>query len=530
MTASETTRLLPENPPDLVSATKGTEDPSRSSRPQLLITIGLCLSIFCVSLDQTVLATAIPRITDEFQSLKNVGWYGSSFLFVFTATQMMWGKLYQGYTTKRMFLLGLAIFELGSLLCGIAPSSATLVAGRSIAGLGAGSINSGALFIITDTIPLNKRPVYMGFLGCVHAVTKVTGPLLGGLLTDHASWRWCFYINLPMGLVTAIVILFLVPTNQPKMAHSSLKDKIKSMDLPGSLLLICGTVALLLALQWGGSEYAWDDWRIRGLFMLSGIMLAAFAGVQVWAGDKATIPLRILCNRDMLSITLWGIFNGGAMIVFIYYLPIWYQAVEGFSATKSGLMTLPTQLGLVFCSLAGGIFVSLVGYYTPFLIASSVISTLGAALLSTLHPSSNLISSLIFQVLLSLGIGLGSQNSTLVPQVAVQKEDVVIAISSLTFVQALSSSVSLVIGQSVFHNRLVENLRVSAPSIDPSMVEKGVTMLRDTIPPEMLADVLGAFSRAITDTFHVAVVMCAFSLVGSASLRWKSIREKTVEE
>ncbi|GMG36353.1 unnamed protein product [Aspergillus oryzae var. brunneus] len=228
------------------------------------------------------------------------------------------------------------------------------------------------------------------------------------------------------------------------MAHSSLKDKIKSMDLPGSLLLICGTVALLLALQWGGSEYAWDDWRIRGLFMLSGIMLAAFAGVQVWAGDKATIPL--------------------------------------------------------------------------------------PALLSTLHPSSNLISSLIFQVLLSLGIGLGSQNSTLVPQVAVQKEDVVIAISSLTFVQALSSSVSLVIGQSVFHNRLVENLRVSAPSIDPSMVEKGVTMLRDTIPPEMLADVLGAFSRAITDTFHVAVVMCAFSLVGSASLRWKSIREKTVEE
>lgn len=130
-----------------------------------------------------------------------------------------------------------------------------------------------------------------------------------------------------MGLVTAIVILSLVPTNQPKMAHSSLKDKIRSMDLPGSLLLICGTVALLLALQWGGSEYAWDDWRIRGLFMLSGIMLAAFAGVQVWAGDKATIPLRILCNRDMLSITLWGIFNGGAMIVFIYYVWIFYDPI-----------------------------------------------------------------------------------------------------------------------------------------------------------------------------------------------------------
>ncbi|KAL4811155.1 putative efflux pump antibiotic resistance protein [Aspergillus unguis] len=497
-------------------------------RQSLLVTISLCLTLFCVSLDETVLATAIPRITNQFQSLKDVGWYGSSYLFVFTATQMAWGKLYTMYPAKWVFLVGVAIFELGSLVCGVSPSSGALIAGRSIAGFGAGSINAGAVVIISYTIPVRRRPIYLGCLGVVHGVVSVLGPVIGGLLTDHASWRWCFFLNLPIGAITVLGIVFFLATNQPSAGHLSTKERLQSMDLLGSAFFIPGILMLLLALEWGGSQYAWDSWRVILLFVLSAVSLAVFAVVQVRAQDQATIPPRLATNRNMLGLIGYIIGNSGGLFVFVYYLPIWFQSIKGFSASKSGLAILPTQLGMVIASLAGGVLVTVLRYYTPFLIVSSLMAIVGAGLLSTLHPSSGLASIIGYQVVLSVGIGLGAQNAMVVPSVVCAPGDTVMAIAMLCFLQMLSSSVALSLAQTVFHSRLVANLAHSVPSVDSALVEQGATLLRDgdRVPADLLPSVLQAYSEAVSQTFYVGVAMCALSLLGSASMQWKRVPGK----
>ncbi|PYI26040.1 permease of the major facilitator superfamily [Aspergillus indologenus CBS 114.80] len=494
-----------------------------SFRQSLLVTISLCLTLFCVSLDETVLATAIPRITDQFQSLNDVGWYGSSYLFVFTATQMAWGKLYTMYPAKWVFLTGVTVFEVGSLVCGVSPTSGALIAGRSIAGLGAGSINAGAVLIISNTIPVQKRPIYLGCLGVVHGVVSVLGPVIGGLLTDHASWRWCFFLNLPIGAITVLGIVFFLSTNQPSAGPLSGKEKLRSMDLLGSAFFIPGILMLLLALEWGGSQYAWDSWRVILLFVLSAVALVVFAVVQVCAPEKATIAPRLVTNRNMLGLIGYIVGNSGGLFVFVYYLPIWLQAVKEFSASKSGLAILPTQLGMVAASLAGGILVTVVRYYTPFLIVSSLMAVAGAGLLSSLRPASGLGSILGYQVVLSVGIGLGAQNAMVVPSVVCAPGDVAMAIATLCFLQMLSSSIALTLAQTVFHSRLVANLAHRAPSVDSGLVEQGATRLRERVPADLLPSVVGAYSQAVSETFYVGVAMCALSLLGSASMQWKRV-------
>ena len=207
-------------------------------------------------------------------------------------------------------------------------------------------------------------------------------------------------------------------------------------------------------------------------------------------------------------------------------LPVWFQAIKDLSATKSGLMSLPTELGIIAASLAGGFLVTVLGYYTPFLITSSAISSIGAGLLSTLVPSSGLGKSLGYQVVMSVGIGLGFQNAMLVPQVALAPEDTIMAIATLSFAHSFASSISLTIGQTVFHNGLVRNLREMAPSVDAGLVREGATQLRERVSGKMLEPVLRAYSLAVTQTFYVGLALCLLSLLGSASLQWLPVRER----
>ncbi|BCS29699.1 MDR family MFS transporter [Aspergillus puulaauensis] len=484
--------------------------------------------MFCMSLDETILATAMPRITDEFQSLGDVGWYRSSYLFVLAAVQMIWGKLYTLYPTKWIFLLGLVIFELGSLVCGLAPSSGALIGGRVVAGLGAGSIEAGTVIIIMDTVPLRKRPIYLGVLGCVHGIATVAGPLLGGALTDHVTWRWCFYINLPLGSIAFLIILTLLRTksNTPSSSHLSAKEKLMSMDLLGALFFTPAVITLLLALQYGGSEYSWGNWRIIVLFTLSALLLATFAGVQIWAKERASIPPDLLCNRNMLAVIWYSTFSHGALFVFTYYLPLWFQAVKGATATTSGLEILPTELGLVVTGLGAGVLVSIIGFHTPFMIVSSVISSIGAGMLSTLYPTSGLGPCLGYQLLLSVGLGLGIQNTMLVPQVEFIGDNAIMAISMLAFLETLSASISLAIGDSVFRNRLETLVQEMVPSVNASILTEGTALVQDNIPPALLPSVLAAYSLSITETFYIGVAMCALSFLGSVSLQWKSIKDE----
>ncbi|KAI1264694.1 major facilitator superfamily protein [Xylariaceae sp. FL1019] len=229
------------------------------------VVVALVLSLFLISIDLTIVSTAIPRITDEFQSLQDVAWYGSAFFITIGSFQSTWGKAYKYFPLKVTFLLSIFFFELGSLICGVAPTSTALIVGRAIAGLGAAGVSGGTYTIIAFTAKPEKRPIYTGILGATYGIASVVGPLVGGVLTDRATWRWCFYINLPIGAVSAaIIFVFFKTPPASKPEDASLVEKIRQMDLPGTALLMGAVISYILALQYGGQSHAWTSSVLGG--------------------------------------------------------------------------------------------------------------------------------------------------------------------------------------------------------------------------------------------------------------------------
>lgn len=270
--------------------------------------------------DNTIITTAIPKITAQFNSLADVGWYGSAYMLTSCALTLAFGKIYTFYSTKWVYLTALSIFELGSLICGVAPSSLGLIIGRAVAGLGAAGLFSGAILIITQMVPLDKRPIYQGTLGAMFGIASVIGPLMGGAFTDNLTWRWCFYINLPFGGMTALIIAFLFQAPRPVKDRSGTRDQISQLDLPSLALFFPAIVCLLLALQWGGSRYAWQNGRIIALFVLFGLFTSSFVAMQIYRGDKATVPPRLIKNRNVFCAACFAFFLLGSLYCVTYYV------------------------------------------------------------------------------------------------------------------------------------------------------------------------------------------------------------------
>ncbi|PBP24659.1 DHA14-like major facilitator [Diplocarpon rosae] len=496
-----------------------------------LISLALCLSVFLIALDNTIIATAIPKITDQFHSLPDVGWYGSAYLLTTASFQLLFGKFYTFFSIKYVYLIAIGIFELGSLICGVAPNSTALIVGRAIAGLGSAGIFSGALIIVAYSVPLVKRPMYSGFIGGMYGIASVAGPLLGGAFTDKATWRWCFYINLPIGAITMLVILiFFKAPHREKAQSAGWREDIKVFDLYGTAVFLPAIVCLLLALQWGGTKYTWGSWRIIILFIFSGILISAFVAIQFWKQETATVPPKIMKNRTMWSASFFSFALGAAFLLLVYFLPIWFQAVKGASAVKSGIMNIPMVLSLIVLSILSGILVTVIGYYAPFMILSSVFFAIGAGLLSTLTPESDHSKWIGYQCIAGLGIGLGMQQSLIAVQTVLDISLVPIGTSIVIFLQTLGGALFVSIGLNVFTNKLVESLGKYAPDVDPLIVLSiGATSLQKDLPADQLPGVKLAYNAALTQAFLVAAVMAALTVIGAAAVEWKSVKGKKIE-
>lgn len=287
----------------------------------VLIIASLCLAVFLVALDQTIIAPALGAITQEYGTVKDIGWYGAAYLLSTTCLQPSYGNLYRMFSVKFVYLGAIFLFEIGSLVCAVAPTSKAFIVGRAVAGMGTAGMFSGGVVILSYTLPLRIRPAAFGLIGAMWGIASVAGPLLGGAFTDKVTWRWCFYVNLPIGGAAIVAIFFFLHINREDNPEGlTVLERIKKLDLVGTAVLIPAIVMLLLALQWGGAEYAWNNSRIIGLFVGAGVMGVMFVGIQRWKGDKGTIPPRLYGNRNVVCAMFFAFFFGAGFFSLVYYL------------------------------------------------------------------------------------------------------------------------------------------------------------------------------------------------------------------
>lgn len=442
------------------------------------------------------------------------------------------GKVYKFYPAKPVFLTGILLFEVGSAICGAAPNSIAFIIGRAIAGLGASGLMSGVMVIMFHTIPLQQRPIYQGAFGAVFALGSVVGPLLGGTFTDKVTWRWCFYINLPVGAVSIVVaVLILRLPNQKLDARAAgWMGKLKQLDPIGNLVFFPGIVCLVLALQWGGTEYAWGNARIIVLLVLCGVLCLVFMGIQYWKQEEGTVPPRIVKQRSVAAATWFSFFNGVGMMVLLYYLPIWFQAIKNVSAVDSGIRLLPFVLSAVIGSLGAGVIIFRVGYYNPFFILSTIVTPIGAGLMATFTPDTGHAKWIGYQVLAGFGFGLGMQQPMLVVQTVLERSDIATGTAIVMFFRFLGSAVFLPVAQNIFLNKLVSKL-TNLPGIDPAKVTGGgATDLWALVSGIELDTLLSDYNDALVNVFYMVAATCAVCVFGAVLVEWRSLKARAAEQ
>ncbi|RAO70712.1 uncharacterized protein BHQ10_006724 [Talaromyces amestolkiae] len=467
-----------------------TQPEKRSATKTVLVLVSVLMSMFLVALDRTIISTAIPRITDEFNSLSDVGWV---------------------YT----------LFPIREVLLMI-----TFIVGRAIAGVGAAGIFAGVVVCIALVIPVEKRPQIQGLFGGLMGVSSIAGPLIGGGFTSNVTWRWCFYINLPFGALALVVIFFLLDTPDRETTKLPFTAKLLKLDFLGTGFMMPGVICLLLALQWGGQQYAWSNWRIILLLVLSGALLIAFAAVQLLCPTTATLPARIFKQRSLVA-GFWSTLcmNSGNYIL-VYFLPVWFQSIKGVSAAQSGIKILPLMLSMVAVSIGSGFLSSKIGYYTPLAIMGSCVMAVGFGLFTTLQLDTEEAKWVGYQIIYGIGLGCCFQVPNLAAQVTLPKKDIPTGLALLLFGTLLGAAVFVSVGENVLGNQLVQRLSWVPGFNRELVISSGATSLLDSLPEDMRQKGLADYNEALREVFKTGLVPSCLSVLGAVSLEWRSVKKK----
>ncbi|MEV4787602.1 MDR family MFS transporter [Streptomyces tuirus] len=476
----------------------------------VLVSIGaLLLGMLLAALDQTIVSTALPTIVSDLGGLDHLSWVVTAYLLAATAATPLWGKLGDQYGRKRLFQTAIVLFLIGSALCGAAQDMAQLIAFRALQGLGGGGLIVLSMAIVGDLVPPRERGRYQGLFGAVFGATSVLGPLLGGLLTQHLSWRWVFYVNLPVGVVALAVIAAVLHIPRTARRHV--------IDYLGTFLIAAVATCLVLVASLGGTTWAWGSWQIIGLAVLGVLLVLAFVAVERRAAEPV-LPLKLFRVRTFTLAALISFVVGFAMFGAMTYLPTFLQVVQGVSPTMSGVHMLPMVLGLLLASTASGQIVSRTGRWKVFPIAGTGITTLGLLLLHQLdeHSSTPELSGFFF--VFGLGLGLVMQVLVLIVQNAVPYEDLGVATSGATFFRSIGASFGVAVFGTIFAGRLGDQLTDAfrgvrlPPGISVDTLEadpRGIAALPSGLRPPALH----AYAVSITDVFLYAAPVALLGFV-----------------
>ncbi|PKY00417.1 putative MFS toxin transporter, partial [Aspergillus campestris IBT 28561] len=481
---------------------------------------------FMLSLDNTILSTAIPRITSDFNSLNDIGWYGASYLVTQMSLLPTCGRIYTFYDVKWSYIVLMLIFELGSIICAVAQSSTMLIVGRAISGIGAAGLLSGAAVIVSYCVALRKRAMLMGMISAVYGVGSVSGPLIGGVITDNPklTWRFCFWINLPFGAVGLALIWFALRSPPPAVkAGLPPNQKLRQLDMLGATVLVGSIVCLLLALQWGGIVYPWSNSKVYGCLVGFVLILALFIAMQIKDRNSCTIPLHLFRNRTVSAASAFMMFLQLAIVVQTYYWPMYFQSVKGVSARDSGIQLLPLCISMSLTTLSAGWIISRIGYYVPFMWAGAPFLAIGGGLFQIIRADSPLSNWVGYQIVSGIGYGLCGQIPILAVQVVLDKENVPTGCVLIMFFQCLGGALATSIAQNLFTDKLMKNLRKVKGVDSAAVVAAGAADFRRLVAPERLAKVIDAYTSALKTVFLLALATAAIAFFVGLAIEWRRL-------
>ncbi|CAM5542605.1 MFS transporter [Streptomyces avidinii] len=487
---------------------KKTGPASEHTSREVLVSIGaLLLGLLIAALDQTIVSTALPTIVSDLGGMAHLSWVVTAYMLAATAATPLWGKLGDQYGRKRLFQYAIVLFLLGSALCGLAQDMPQLIGFRALQGLGGGGLIVLSMAIVGDIVPPRERGKYQGLFGGVFGATSVLGPLLGGLFVDNLSWRWVFYINLPIGLVALVVIAAVL--------HIPKRSSKHTIDYLGTFLIACVATCLVLVASLGGT-WGWGSARIIGVAVLGAVLLAVFLFVERKATEPV-LPLGLFRIRTFTLCSVISFIVGFAMFGAMVYLPTFLQIVQGVSPTMSGVHMLPMVIGMLISSTASGQIVSRTGRWKVFPIAGTGVTAIGLLLLHQLHRTSSTWEMSIYFFVFGAGLGLVMQVLVLVVQNAVSYADLGVATSGATFFRSIGASFGVAIFGTVFTNQLDDKLAAALAGVTLPAGASIAQLEADpraisALPAGLQPQVLDAYATAITDVFLYAVpiVLVAF--------------------
>ncbi|MFE5621444.1 DHA2 family efflux MFS transporter permease subunit [Streptomyces virginiae] len=502
------------------SGPAGEHSAREHSAREVLVPIGaLLLGLLIAALDQTIVSTALPTIVSDLGGMAHLSWVVTAYMLAATAATPLWGKLGDQYGRKKLFQYAIVLFLIGSALCGLAQDMPQLIGFRALQGLGGGGLIVLSMAIVGDIVPPRERGRYQGLFGGVFGATSVLGPLLGGLFVDNLSWRWVFYINLPIGLVALVVIAAAL--------HIPARPSKHTIDYLGTFLIACVATCLVLVASLGAT-WGWGSARIIGVAVLGVLLLAAFLLVERKAAEPV-LPLGLFRIRTFTLCSAISFVVGFAMFGAMVYLPTFLQIVQGVSPTMSGVHMLPMVIGMLISSTASGQIVSRTGRWKVFPLAGTAVTAIGLLLLHQLHRTSSTWEMSLYFFVFGAGLGLVMQVLVLVVQNAVSYADLGVATSGATFFRSIGASFGVAIFGTVFTNQLDGKLAASLAGVTLP-ADAGIPQLEadpraiGALPADLRPRVLDAYATAITDVFLYAVPVVLIAFVLACFLKEDKLR------